>query len=354
MAPLPLSYVLPLRSSDDAAWPELSRYLDLTAGIVDEVIVADGSPPAHFERHRRDLAPAVRHIAPHPDLGFAMGKVNGVVSGIREARNEAVVVADDDVRWTSDGLVEAKRLLDRADLVRPQNYFEPLVWHARLDTGRILLNRALPAGPGEPAADFPGTLVLRRSTFMATNGYDGDALFENLELIRTVRAGGGRVEDPVGLYVARRPPSARHYLSQRVRQAYDDFALPARMAAWLCLLPAVAVLARRQRRVLPAAWVAIAAAAELGRRRAGGVRVFPVSSSLLAPLWVIERAICSWLALRDRLLRGGVRYGEGRLRHAATSQRELDERYGRYRVTRTVAGAGEDPGALSASKPISL
>ena len=39
----------------------------------------------------------------------------------------------------------------RHDLVRPQNYFEPLPWHARWDTARTLLNRGL-------GRDYPGTL----------------------------------------------------------------------------------------------------------------------------------------------------------------------------------------------------
>ena len=73
------------------------------------------------------------------------------------------------------------------ELVRPQNYFAPLRWHARWDTARTLLNRV--AG----GVDFPGTLAVRRSRSSQTDGYDGDVLFENLELIRTIEAAGGRV-----------------------------------------------------------------------------------------------------------------------------------------------------------------
>lgn len=349
----PASYVLPLRATDDAGWAELAAYLNRIADVTDEVIVVDGSPEPLFSRHRRDLATAVRHLAPHDDLAYAMGKVDGVVSGVREARNEAVVLADDDVRWTPETIGAALAMLRDCELVRPQNFFQPLVWHARLDTGRSLVNRAVPAGRGEPAADFPGTLVVRRSAFLAMGGYDGDALFENLELIRTVRAAGGRVRSPLGLYVARRPPSGPHFVSQRVRQAYDDFALPTRMAAWLALLPAtLAALVARRGKHLAAGWIAIATVAEAGRRRAGGARVFPASSSALAPLWVLERSVCAWLALRERLLRGGVRYGGGRVALAAHSQRALDARYREFEARATEAG--EPVGALSASKPISL
>jgi hypothetical protein len=67
-----------------------------------------------------------------------------------------LVVGDDDVRWSRAQLVEALAGMDDGvDLIRPQNRFVPAPWHARWDTGRMLLNRA--AG-----GDWPGTMVVRR------------------------------------------------------------------------------------------------------------------------------------------------------------------------------------------------
>jgi len=43
------------------------------------------------------------------------------------------------------------------------------------------------------------------------------------------------------------------------------------------------------------------AIAELGRRRARGTEVFPAAASAFAPLWLLERALCSWLALGSRV-----------------------------------------------------
>ena len=147
-------------------------------------------------------------------------------------------------------------------------------------------------------------------------------LFENLELIRTVRAAGGReVQDPT-VYVLRQPCSARHFWSQRVRQAYDSFAQPLRLMVELALLP-VMVFGYRKFRLLPA--VAAAAAvglAELGRRRCRGTEVFPPSSAFWAPLWVLERSIAVWAALWFRL-RGGMPYAGVRIRSAGHSVRQL-------------------------------
>jgi hypothetical protein len=345
-----VSYVLPLRWSEPGPIDELAAYLRRIAAEVEETIVVDGSPAPLFARHATALPRRVRHLPPHPDLDFRMGKVNGVLTGLRECAHERVVIADDDVRYEPAALRRAAVLLAEADLVRPQNYFDELPWHARWDSGRSLLNRVFTGDPTFPVGDFPGTLAVRRSTFFDSGAYDGDALFENLELMRTIRAAGGRVLTPLDLYVARRPPSTAHFLSQRVRQAYDDFAIPARLGAFLALPPLAAELARRRHwRALAAAALAAVAVAELGRRRAGGAERFPLSGSLLAPVWIAERSLSAWLAVAARL-RGGVRYGDGRLRHAATPMRRLRRRY-------SEAGAASGPplgSPLSARKPIAL
>ena len=98
----------------------------------------------------------------------------------------------------------------------------------------MLLNRVT-------GGDWPGTIAVRRSALAATGGYDGRALVENLELVRTVVAAGGREVLLDDLFVARRPPTSRHFWSQRVRQAYDELARPGRLAWQLGLLPAMAV-----------------------------------------------------------------------------------------------------------------
>jgi hypothetical protein len=316
---LPVAYVLPLRWQDDAGLHELTDYLEWLRTHVD-VTVVDGSAPALFAHHAARWGDLVRHVPPDADLGYANGKVNGVLTGLRLARDEHVVIADDDVRYDRTGLESVHRLLATADLVRPQNFFAPLPWHAHWDTARSLLNRVT-------GGDYPGTLGVRRSTFDQIGGYDGDVLFENLELIRTVRAGGGVEAGPADLYVRRLPPDAGRFWSQRIRQAYDDLAQPVRMTAFLAVLPAVVLAVRRRHpgRVVAAAAIAVAVA-ETGRRRAGGTHVFPVAAALIAPVWVMERAVCSWIALAMWASGRGVRYGGRRIRRAANTERALTRR----------------------------
>ncbi|GAB2943909.1 hypothetical protein GCM10027280_35740 [Micromonospora polyrhachis] len=321
---LAAEYVLPLRWTDDGGLPDLTAYLHWLRHRVD-VTVVDGSPSALFTRHAAQWGRLVRHLRPDPVAGDANGKVTGVTTGIARARHERVIIADDDIRYDDHALDAICRSLDAADLVRPQNYFRPLPWHARWDTGRILLNRAC-------GGDFPGTFGLRRSLFQRMGGYAADVLFENLELIRTVRAHNGVEARPADLFVRRLPPATAHFLRQRVRQAYDDLAMPARMALFLGVLPAVAgSLAIRRTRPLLLVGAGIIGLAEYGRRRGGGSAVFPATGALLAPGWVLERAVCSWSALGLRLFRGGVWYAGGRFRRAAHSQRHLDRAAHRQR-----------------------
>src|SRR4051794_16991208 len=274
-----MEYVLPLRWGADVDPRDavgLAAYVGRLSAWL-SVTVVDGSEPDVWARHDALLAPLgpdVRHVVPEPWPG-RNGKVAGVVTGVGLARHEHVVIADDDVRWTRDGLERLDRLLGEAAVVRPQNVFTELPWHARWDTARSLLNRAL-------GADYPGTYGLRRSAFLAAGGYDGDVLFENLEMARTLRAAGERELSVPDLFVDRLPPTGRHFLGQRVRQAYDDLAQPPRLVAEAAVAPTALVLAglarcsrrpgtrRAARRGLALLPLGAVVLAELGRRRSGG------------------------------------------------------------------------------------
>lgn len=315
-----LEYVLPLKWTADEGLDELSAYLGEIVHHA-RVTVVDGSDPLARTRHEAAFPREVNVIAADPDLALN-GKVAGVLTAIPTLQRAKVVIADDDVRYTGATLARISAALDDFDVVRPQNHFvtvdeTPLPWHARWDTARSLLNRAL-------GSDYPGTLGVRLE-YLA-GGYDGDLLFENLELIRTVRAKGGRELAADDLFIARRPPTIRAFINQRVRQAYDSFCQPTRLTAELAILPAALITALRRPSWLLASLAGTVLVAEFGRRRSGGGHVFPRTAALWAPLWVAERGLCIWLALLERA-RGGVRYHDARLLTAAHSLRTLKSRH---------------------------
>jgi hypothetical protein len=316
-----LTYVLPLRSPAPQVDREFCDYLKFISSLA-ELIVVDGSSKEVFDQHAGAWGMGVVHVPPSAALATPMGKVGGVMTGVHLASHDKVIIADDDIRYDADSLMEVSAALDEAQVIRPQNFITPLPWHAVWDSGRILLNRI-------SGGDWPGTLGVSRSALLRAGGYDGKVMFENLELVRTIVAAGGNEQLLLGTLVARRPSSTRHFFSQRVRQAYDEFARPWRLAFQLSLMP-LAIFAALSGRVV---FIGIAALttvifAEIGRRRAGATRVFPFAASLAAPFWLLERAVCAWLAVACRVVYGGVPYRGRVLRKAATPLRKLRARFG--------------------------
>jgi hypothetical protein len=312
---LDASYILPIRT--DKQDEDLTRYLAWLSDQL-EVIVVDGSPERVFLAHHVSWPTSIQHL--RPALETANGKVGGVLTGLQAASHEKLILADDDVRYDRDSLHRMMEELEKADVVRPQNYYSPWSWIALADASRSLLNRVF-------GGDWPGTLGVRRSLLFGTGGYDGEALFENLELVRTVVAAGGKESAPLDLFVRRLPPDPGRFLSQRVRQAYDEFARPGRLILQASLLPLglLAVLTGHWR-TLVAGGMSSIALAEAGRLRGSGRAVFPASASALAPLWVFERGLCIWLAIGARLFLGGVSYRGRRIKLAAHSVEELRNR----------------------------
>ena len=84
-----VSYILPIKSAAPDTSPELRDYIAWIAARA-EVIVVDGSEPAIFAAHEREWGAGIRHVAPAPDLVSPMGKVGGVLTGLRLASHEHV------------------------------------------------------------------------------------------------------------------------------------------------------------------------------------------------------------------------------------------------------------------------
>ncbi len=311
------SYILPIRAATTKHVSELAAYLETLQNV--QIVVVDASEDSVFTTHQAAFGPSIVHVRPDGDIVGANGKVRGVLTALRYVACEKIVIADDDVRYDRWSLRAVLIALDDFDIVRPQNYFSPVPWHAVLDTSRTLINRALDG-------DWPGTLAFNRS--FAPRGYNPDALFENLELVRTVKARGGREAVRRDIYVRRLPPATDHYFSQRVRQAYDEFARPTRLAIALAILPAcIAGFATGRAWIAGAIALGAIAMAAVGLMTGNGYRYFPWISALAAPLWVAERAGCAWLALYERIRFGGVRYAGRIVKHAASSERELRQKW---------------------------
>ena len=302
------TYILPIKASDARRAPELAAYL---ASLEDlQIIIVDGSPDRIFEEHGAHLRGALLHVPPACDISGANGKTRGVLTGLRYAACDKIIVADDDVRHDRKSIDYLLKALESTDAVLPQNYFEPAPWHAILDTSRTLLNRVT-------GGDWPGTIAFRKS--LLPFGYNADVLFENYEMVRTIASNGGRILRADDCYVKRRPPTFQQYRDQRIRQAYDELARPRRLALQLAILPlCLALWALRLRPLLLAGALLSIAAAEVGRRKSHGKLRFSPLASAAVPIWILERGICSWLAMYSRVRHGGIRYAGAILASAAS------------------------------------
>src|SRR5437868_1566504 len=121
----PCSYLMPIRRSafHCAEAEALGAYLARIQSAMSEIIVIDGSPEDVFAEHHRLWASVCRHHRVDRQFAFRNDKVNGIHTGVRLAANPKIVLADDDIRYSPNDIAQISALLDRFEVVRPQNYF---------------------------------------------------------------------------------------------------------------------------------------------------------------------------------------------------------------------------------------
>jgi hypothetical protein len=306
------TYILPIRRvcasrRETAAFARYFRVLAL-AGC--EVIVVDGSAPEVFAEHDRAWRDVCRHVVVDPKYTYLNGKVNGVHTGVDLASAEKIVLADDDIRYGAEDIARACDLLERHEMVRPQNYLAPRPWWARTESARMLINRgALRTG------DYPGTCAFRRSTFIGVGHYDGDVLFDNEEIVRHFVIQGADVFYALDLFILKRPPTFQKWVEQRPRQAYEDFVMRAKTLLFISLLPVTIALglflsARAALLFISLVFISAVLIALRGILRDKAYRFFPVYTILYAPIWVTERVVSTYWALYWRAARGGYPFGD--------------------------------------------
>ncbi|MFN2476531.1 MAG: glycosyltransferase family 2 protein [Chthoniobacterales bacterium] len=306
------TYLLPIRRSAFSAEEarDAADYFGTLTAADCEVIVVDGSPDDVFAQHANLWASICRHQRVDRRFGYMNDKVNGIHTGVEIASCEKIILADDDIRYTAGDVDKMCALLDQAEVVRPQNYLSPSPWWARMEAARMLINRA-----SLKIGDYPGTCAFRRSTMLRVGHYDGDVLFDNEEIIRHFATAGATIDYAIDFFIHKRPPQLAKWKEQRPRQAYEDFALRSKTAAFVAIpivvlvsLIAAGVLGLLAS-VLLIALVAVAVAI-LGRARGEAESFFPATIPFYAPLWVFERAVSTYWAIYWYLRYGGYPFGD--------------------------------------------
>jgi hypothetical protein len=120
------SYILPIRAASLAGMEELTAYLIGLGRAAPwlALIVVDNSPGSIFSIHHRLWDSGVMHLRPDP-IFCPNGKVRGVMTGLRIATTDKLIIADDDVQYGLDALQRVLCAVESVEVVRPQNYFNP-------------------------------------------------------------------------------------------------------------------------------------------------------------------------------------------------------------------------------------
>ncbi|MDQ4122412.1 MAG: glycosyltransferase family 2 protein [Acidobacteriota bacterium] len=305
------TYLLTIRRTrfDRTEAEDFRQYFGSLRASGCEVLVVDGSPAEIFDDYDEIWKDSCRHETVDPQYKYLNGKVNGIHTGIALAQTECVILADDDIRYTPEDVRRMSRLLDDYDMVRPQNYFLPLPFWARMEAARMLINRAFIR-----EGDYTGTLGVTRSAMLRVGHYDGDVLFDNEEIVRHFRLKKARIKYARDFFVLKRPATFRKWIEQRPRQAYEDFIMRLKTVFFLALPIAFVLfwlLAGFPSALVFAIFIAIGAvlAAALGLKD-GATEFFPISIVFYAPLWIIERSFSTYWAFYWRITRGGYPFGD--------------------------------------------
>jgi hypothetical protein len=306
------SFIVPIRrvQVDPREVERLADYFKFLRLAGCEVLSVDGSAGPVFEEHAKSWQAFSRHVAPDPKYTYLNGKVNGVHTGVDLASRERIILADDDIRYTAADVKRMCRLLDRFEMVRPQNFIAPSPWWAQLENARILINRGVLR-----AGDYPGTCGFRRSAMRRVGPYDGDVLFDNEEIVRHFALNGGDIYYALDFFIVKRPPTFTKWLEQRPRQAYEDFVMRTKTAAFVSVIPATLALGffgNVRAAILLLTMLALLSVllSSRGLIRNAAYRFFAVRSLLYAPLWILDRSLSVYWALYWRARYGGYPFGQ--------------------------------------------
>lgn len=283
-----------MRTSDELV--EFAHDLSALRAANCEVVIVDDAPPERFRSNEAILRWVGRHVPADAGDRAERGGVDLFRAATALASCEKVIVATDALRWRPEDIEEACALLERHEVVIPQDVPDPAPWWSGVDAARVLMQRAI-----DEEAVPAGTIAFRRSVLRCLRGaVGGESIASGGQHFSAL---GAEVHRP-DLYVRRIPGTLPEWLAQRTDAADSDLASPGRSVFSFALIPVLAVIAFLGGFDLAGGYTGLIAAGSVAlalraRTRAG--ERFPLRTCLLAPVSVAERSISVWCALYRRL-----------------------------------------------------
>lgn len=282
---------------------DLAAYLSSlqTAGC--EVVVLDPAEGNALERNQRVLRWVSEHVVIRREhLGFG-GELDLLRAASVVASCEKIIIASPEVRHTAGSLAVICELLDRHEVVDPQDYIDPLPWWGGLEAAGMLLQRGIDVRSGTGATFGLRRGALRSLPLLRFSG-------EPVNQIERLADAGADVLDARNVLVRRQAPAFRRWLRDRVSIAAEDFATAPRALLFFSILPLLTLMAILGGPAFAATSAALLSGGALviaARGRSNAGHAFPFRTCLFAPLAVFERSVSIYLALAARLgQRGGT------------------------------------------------
>jgi hypothetical protein len=277
---------------------DLASYLSTISVAGCEVVLVDASASQIFENNRRVLRWVGRHLAVRPRYRSFAGGIDIVRTAADVSNCDKVIVADANVRYDTSTLENLCELLDKHEVVEPQDYFEPRPWWSGIEAGRMLLHRGI-----EPVPDHGVTFGFRKSAIRGLRGVDIVSC-SGEDPVRRLASQGAEIFSAPEVFVRRLPPALDDWLRERPKQAGDDFVMPVKTVFFFALLPMAAALAVTGGLRVAGGYLSAIAAVSMVlaiRGRSGAAIFFPLRACLCAPLWVLERSVSVYWALFRKL-----------------------------------------------------
>lgn len=267
-----------------------AHYLSTLASADCEVLILDSAPSDVFDSRECILRWVGRHVPLH-DYRFSDDRVDGLRAAASLASAEKVVMASADARCTAEELRDLCVLLERHDVVEPEEYVGMSPWWRGVEAGGLLLYRGTDQRPPR------STFAFRRSAYRPLRAAIVNAHEPALSFA------GSDVLEAHDVFVRREPRPLLERLKGRSAAAFDSVD-PIKSLFFIGVLPlllALAVIGGLDIAGGYAGIVAIGSVLLAVRGRIGASRFFPLAACLFAPLWIVERSVGVYWSLFARL-----------------------------------------------------